>query len=400
MNILLLKEPVMATPSTPNRPLTGWPQALRTAMLAAVAVCIILLAFSWPSVTAKPQHLPVAVVGTDGQVQELTARAPEGMLDIRTVGTRDDAVAAIKDRDVYGAVVLPAGAAAGAPEILTASAASPAASAALSQLGIGLQQQIDKQAIAALTDAVTQMQAKIAAAQQAAQKAAQQASQGGAPTPPASQAPAASQPPATQQAQPTVPTVVVTDVVPLSGDDPRGTGLAVAGLPLAMGGMVGGILISLLVSGAWRRLGAVLAYGVTGGLGLVGILQGWFHVLQGDFWANSAAVGLGIAATAAIITGLSALIGRAGIAVGAVITMFIGNPLSALTQPREFLPAPWGDVGQWFVPGASGTLLRDLSYFPDAATAFPWLVLGAWAVAGVLLIVTGHFRSQPAVAEA
>lgn len=261
----------------------------------------------------------------------------------------------------------------------------------MSQLGIGLQQQIDKQAIAALTDAISQMQAKFAAAQQAAQQRSPAASHPSAAQPPA-------QPPAAKPA--TVPTVVVTDVVPLSSDDPRGTGLAVAGLPLAMGGMVGGILISLLVAGAWRRLAAVIAYGIAGGLGLVGILQGWFHVLQGDFWANSAAVGLGIAATAAIITGLSALIGRAGIAVGAVITMFIGNPLSALTQPREFLPAPWGDVGQWFVPGASGTLLRNLSYFPDAGTLFPWLVLGAWAVAGVVLIVTGHFRDQSAVAEA
>jgi hypothetical protein len=293
-------------------------------------VCIILLAFAWPSVTAKPQHLPVAVVGSAEQVQQLTVKAPEGMLDVRTADNRDDAVNRIKDREVYGAVVLPApGTTPAAPEILIASAASPAAGAALSQLGIGLQQQIDKQAITALTDAIGQMQAKIAAAQQAA-------AQGH--TPPATQASP------TQPAGPAaVPTVVVTDVVPLSSDDPRGTGLAVAGLPLAMGGMVGGILISLLVAGAWRRLGAVVAYGIAGGLGLVGILQGWFHVLQGDFWINSAAVGLGISATAAIITGLSALIGRAGIAVGAVITLFIGNPISALTQPREFLPAPWGE---------------------------------------------------------
>src|SRR4029453_5011873 len=156
-----------------------------------------------------------------------------------------------------------------------------------------------------------------------------------------------------------------------------------------------------LSSGEWTASPhRVIAYGVTGGPALVGILQGWFHVLQGDFWSNSAAVGLGIAATAAIITGLSELIGRAGIAVGAVITMFIGNPLSALTQPREFLPAPWGDVGQWFVPGASGTLLRNLSYFPDAATLFPWLVIGAWAGAGAALTITGHFRDQAAVAEA
>jgi len=369
------------SPAT-HAPHTPWPHALRAAVLAAVAVCVILLAFAWPSVTAKAQHLPIAVVGSAEQIQQLTSKAPEGMLDVRTVATRDDALTQIKKRDVYGAVVLPATTSAGAPEILVASAASPVASSALTQLGAGIQQQIDQQAIAGLTSAVQQMQAGLAAAAQ------------GKPMPPA----AGSTTP-TAQKPASVPAVVVTDVAPLSADDSRGTGLAVAGLPLAMGGMVGGILISLLVSGAWRRLAAVVAYGVLGGLGLAGILQGWFHTLQGDYGLNAAAIGLSVAATAAIITGASALIGRAGIAVGAVLTMFIGNPLSSLTQPKEFLPAPWGDVGQWFVPGSSGTLLRDLSYFPDASTAFPWLVLAGWAALGVILIVTGHFRDQSAVAE-
>jgi hypothetical protein len=191
----------------------------------------------------------------------------------------------------------------------------------------------------------------------------------------------------------------VTDVVPLSSDDPRGTGLAIAGLPLAMGGMIGGILISLFVSGTWRRLGAVVVYGVVGGLGLAGILQGWFHVLEGSFWVNAGAIGLGIAATAAFIAGLNALIGRAGIALGAVITMLIGNPLSALTLPKEFLPAPWGDVGQWLVPGASGTLLRNLSYFPSADSLLPWLVLAGWALAGVVLMAVGRYRNEPAPVE-
>ena len=369
------------SPAT-HAPHTPWPHALRAAVLAAVAVCVILLAFAWPSVTAKAQHLPIAVVGSAEQVEQLTAKAPEGVLDVRTVASRDDALTQIKKRDVYGAVILPATPGAGAPEILVASAASPVASSALTQLGAGIQQQIDQQTIAGLTSAVQQMQAGLAAAAQG--KAAPPAT---GPTTPTAQKPAS------------VPTVVVADVVPLSADDSRGTGLAVAGLPLAMGGMVGGILISLLVSGAWRRLAAVVAYGMLGGLGLAGILQGWFHILQSDYWANAAAIGLSIAATAAIITGASALIGRAGIAVGAVLTMFIGNPLSSLTQPKEFLPAPWGDVGQWFVPGASGTLLRDLSYFSDASTAFPWLVLAGWAALGVVLIVTGHFRDQSAVAE-
>jgi len=346
---------------------TPWPHALRTAVLAAVAVCVVLLAFAWPSVTAKIQHLPVAAVGSADQISQITSKAPAGALEIRTVASRDDAVDLIRRRDVYGAIVLGA-----TPEVLVASAGSPVAAQALTQMGAQMQSQV----IAKLQETLAQVAAKGQSPQSNQAGQAQQAA-----------APAA------------VPQVTVTDVVPLSSDDARGTGLAVAGLPLAMGGMIGGVLISLLVSGTWRRLGAILGYGVLSGVGLVGILQGWFHILQGNYWTNAGAIGLGIVATAAVIVGLNALIGQPGIAVGAILTLFIGNPLSSLTQPKEFLPSPWGDVGQWLVPGASGTLLRDLSYFPDAAMAFPWLVLAGWAVAGAVLIAVGHFRNAPAVAD-
>ena len=45
-------------------------------------------------------------------------------------------------------------------------------------------------------------------------------------------------------------------------------------------------------------------------------------------------------------------------------------PLASAATPVEFLLEPWGAVGQWFPPGAGATLLRELSYFPAADTAF------------------------------
>ena len=110
--------------------------------------------------------------------------------------------------------------------------------------------------------------------------------------------------------------MTVTDVVPLADTDPRGTGLTAAMFPLVIGGMLGGIAISLRVIGAMRRVAAVLAYSVATGLLLTGILQGWFGALQGDYWLNSAAIALAVAAIAAPITGFVALMGRAGIGVG------------------------------------------------------------------------------------
>jgi hypothetical protein len=182
-------------------------------------------------------------------------------------------------------------------------------------------------------------------------------------------------------------------VVPLADTDARGTGLAAAMFPIVLGGMLGGIVISLTIIGAIRRIVAVLVYAIAAGLVLTSILQGWFGALQGEFWLNSAAMALALAAIAAPIIGFAALIGRAGIAVGAITFMLVANPISAAAVPVEFLPVPWGAVGQWFPPGAAATLLRDLSYFPDADMTFPWLVLAAWALGGILLALLGHLRT-------
>jgi hypothetical protein len=318
----------------------------------AAAVSVIVLAFSWPAVTAEPKDVPVAVAGppqaVDGVRASLDAEQP-GVVDLREVDDRDAAVTAIETRDVYGAVVLGE-----APEVLTSSAASTATNQMLTGVAAQLQQQLTARAVVAMQDA---------------------AAQGAPPTDAA------------------LPAVTVTDVVPLSADDPRGAGLTAAMFPLVLGGMLGGVLISFTVVGALRRVLAVTAYAVVSGTVLTGILQGWFGSLQGDWWANAGAVALALAAIAAPITGLVALLGRAGIGLGAVLVILVGNPISGVAVPPEFLPWHWGEIGQWFPPGAAGTLVRDLSYFPAADASPAWLALGLWTGAGVLLSLAGHFRT-------
>ena len=335
---------------------TPWARAIGLAVGAAVVVAIVLVAFVWPTITSQVKNIPLALAGQSSQVEtakkSLESAAP-GVFDVSEVSGRAAAVDRIRTRDVYGAIVLGAH-----PEVLTASANGAAVSQLLTQLAGRLQTQANAQAAAAVQQAVA-----------------------------VGRAPAATKPP--------VITVAVTDVVPLASTDARGLGLAAASFPLVLGGMVGGILIALLVAGSWRRLAAVTVYSVVGGLGIVGIMQGWFGVLQGSYGVNSLAVGLAMFATASFIVGMNALLGRIGIAVGAIVTMLVGNPLSSAAQPMQFTVAPWGAIGQWFVPGASGTLVRDLSYFPDANTAFPWLVLLGWSLVGVITMVAGHYRNQP-----
>lgn len=323
-------------------------RVLGLSLALAAVLAIIVLAFSWPAVTAEPHDLPIAIAGPAEAVSAAEAAVDEqspGAIAFREVDDRDAAVDAIETRDVYGAIVLGQ-----EPEVLTSSASSLVVTQLLNTVAVQLEEGVNAQAAAAAAAA-------------------------GAP----------SAPPHLD--------VTVTDVVPLAESDPRGTGLTAALFPLVLGGMIGGIAISVVVIGAMRRVTAVLVYSVVGGLALAGILQGWFGSLQGDYWLNSAGIALALTAIAAPITGFVALIGRAGIAVGPVVMLLFANPISAAALPKEFIPAPWGEVGQWFPPGAAATLMRELSYFPAADTTFPWLVLASWAAGGILLSIVGHFRT-------
>ncbi|MES2170391.1 MAG: hypothetical protein V4479_06660 [Actinomycetota bacterium] len=339
-------------------PHTKWSRAIIIAVGAAAVVTLILIAFIWPSLTSTVRNVPLAVVGTSSEVSSVTTQLDDklaGGFVITKVPSRASAVHAIKTRDELGAIIM-----GGSPEVLVASAAGTPVSQLLTQLAAQIQATANASAQAAVAQAIA-----------------------------AHHAPAGT-------IAPTI-TVTVTDVVPLVAADSRGVGLAAASFPLVLGGMLGGIMISLLITGVWRRLISVIVYAVIAGAAVVAVMQGWFGVLQGSVLLNAAAVSLAMAATAAFIVGANALTGIAGIPLGSVVTMLIGNPLSSATAPIAFMPQPWGQVGQYFVPGASATLLRDLSYFPDAGTLMPWLVLAGWTVLGVLAMVGGHFRNQEVV---
>ncbi len=191
------------------------------------------------------------------------------------------------------------------------------------------------------------------------------------------------------------PPRAVTDVVPLSADDARGTTLAAASFPLVLGGLVGGVVVSLTVAGTWRRVTAIVVHAALGGPAVAGLLHG-LGGLHGAYLADSLAVGLALLGIGATIVGAVGLLGRPGLAAGLVLFLLVANPLSAAAVPVEFLLSPWGAVGQWFPPGASATLLRDLSYFPGADTTFPWLVLTGWAALGLTLSLAGRARDRGA----
>ncbi|MHC2998597.1 hypothetical protein [Microbacterium sp. HJ5] len=346
-------------------PRTTWTVASLLGLAGAAVVAIIVMAFVWPAATSQPQNLPVGISGpveAVAVVEDKLAEQDPVPFALQSVGSRDEAVSLIETRGIYGAILL-----GDQPEVLIATAASPVAAAALRGVATQLQSQIDTAAKSALTDQLSTIIGALKSGQRP------QLPDGAAGTP-------------------EIPTVTVTDVVPLADGDLTGAGVAASVFPLVLGGMLGGILVTLLVQGVVRRLLGLVVFGIAAGALITLVMQTWFGVLTGDWLLNAAVIGLGVSATAALIIGLAAVMGPPGIAVGAVLTMFIANPIASAAQPMQFLPEPWGAVGQFFVPGASATLLRSVMYFPDAATATQWIVLATWLVGGVVLALVGHHR--------
>jgi hypothetical protein len=188
---------------------------------------------------------------------------------------------------------------------------------------------------------------------------------------------------------------------------PRGAALPSSVLPLLIAGILTGAVASTLVAGAAARAALVAVGSVLAGLVAAAIVQSWLDVVRGDWLINAGALSLMIAAIAAVVAGLNAVLGPKGIALGALLIVLVGNPLSGVASAPELLPRPVGDIGQLLSAGAGGNLLRSTGFFDGAGAGGHVAVLTAWLVAGLALLALAGLRdrrrakaaAQPAPAE-
>jgi hypothetical protein len=293
---------------------------------------LLMLWFAWPAQEAEPRDLPVLVAGPQQAADAFAAKLESVRAGAFEVSTVADAAAA--DNRIENREAY--GAFIVGPdgvEVHVASAASPAVSTALSQLAASL-------------------------------------------------------------GQPGGPPGTVVDIVPTTADDPRGAGFAGAFLPLILTSIVAGAVVTVALTSMSARVAAVIGYALGAGL-LASAVLFWAGILGGSYLSGFAAVALFTGAVAAFVAGLWALLGRAGIALGAVVVFVLGNPLSGHTSAPEMLPQPWGTFGQFLPPGAGATLLRSAGYFDWAGAGQSVIVLSSYVVVGLLLIVAGARRRRP-----
>ncbi|MDO9406938.1 hypothetical protein [Patulibacter sp.] len=171
------------------------------------------------------------------------------------------------------------------------------------------------------------------------------------------------------------------EVVPFPQGDPRGTGLAGAGLPLVFGGLLPVALFFNLLTGARRNrleIVGVATYSLIAGFGVALFLQLVFETIDGSILLNGLGLSLGIGALAMTQLALMTAFGYVGFGIGAAIAMLVGNPLSGLASGPYWLPDGWATLGQILPPGAAGSLLRATGLFDATGALGPALILGGW----------------------
>jgi len=324
---MIIRYPEVSTVRNPLAAHPPWRQLTIIAVLLPLMIVLAVLAFAWPAARIAPRHLPVGIVGTGRASEQVLTGLDRS--DPGGFDVRRYADEASARAAIQHRDIYGAFAVSrGGITVLEASAASPSVAQLLSTVGQHL----------------------------------------------GSSRPA------------------VSDVVPLSAGDPRGLVLPSALLPMTICGVIMASVIGLVLGfrPAWRQIMALIVVSAAAGLGAYLIAQGFLGALPHEAVATWAALSLIVLAIGATTAGLIALIGAAGLGLGILLMIFIGNPFSGVTSAPELLPAPVGTIGQWLPPGAGASLLRSTAYFGGHGAAGHLTVLLVWIAAGLVAIVAGH----------
>ena len=122
----------------------AWLVGAQAVVGLAALLTLVLVAFVWPAANIAPRDLPVGLAAPDriaGQIEQGLSTGAEGALEITRVVDRAEAERMIRDREIYGAIVVDDSGA----SVLTASAASPVVAQLLGQLANSLGQAFGQQ---------------------------------------------------------------------------------------------------------------------------------------------------------------------------------------------------------------------------------------------------------------
>jgi hypothetical protein len=325
-------------------------EEFRLRSLIVLAAGFVAVCFVFVSINVFTQHAPrahglrVAYVGspiTEVFIQQgLNEKAP-GAFDLRSYPDAARARRAVLDRAVYGAFIVRGRSAL----LLSASAA-----------GLGAQQ--------AIVNAFTMM---------------------------ATMAPASVR-----------VNVVSRDLRALPPNDSRGLSSSAYQFALLVSAFVFAILLYILGHGAalTHRLLSIALYVLASAFVGALTVEQLLGALSGHFLAILAIDALFSAAIVLASYGLECLFGLAGTGVAAFALILIGNSTAGGGSNQEFLPGVFRQIGQSLPNGAVVRAIRNTIYFQGNHTRLALVVIGIWALGGlVLVLVASPVRAWAAQAR-
>lgn len=306
----------------------------RNVILGGIAILLLAMAMltSYSSAFGDPTPNNVHLAVT-GDADAILALEQQGSLDLTVVASDQQARTAVLDRDVDGAVVLPApGKGAGVTTYIASGGGR----------GLG-------QAISGIGDSIA---AKLRTTNTAA------------------------------------------DLAPLPKQDPVGSiefyAILFAGLGAALGATVFGRVLGTVDTAAKfieRSIVLVLYTGLLAGLITLWIDSALGAVTVGP-WAVFGTLWLTGLAIGGAVTGVAALGGTIAALVMTLALVILGNTSSGGPLGIHVLNDFFQTLYHVFPQGDALDLLRSVQYFDGAAVAAPIIRLSIWAVAGILLTLT------------
>ncbi|MFF7334975.1 ABC transporter permease [Streptomyces sp. NPDC090306] len=287
-------------------------------------VSIFLAAFHAP----QPHNLPVAVVGTGAQAEQVAdglERGLPGGFEVKDYADEDSARHALQERDVYAAYVVGDSA---SSELLYAGANGPTVTSTLVGAFSGV-------------------------------------------------------------AQASGDRLVQKDVVPASAGDTRGMSVFYAGFGIVLAGFLFGTMTYQMAPRLQyrRRMASLGTFAVLGGI-IVALITGslGFAALPGPFLGIAVIVALIAAAVGGTTMAFVRLFGKAGMSLASVVLLTFGNATSGGTLPPAYLP-DWLKPLSGILPGGVGVrALQGLSHFDNDGLVVGVLTLATWALAAAALL--------------
>jgi hypothetical protein len=189
----------------------------------------------------------------------------------------------------------------------------------------------------------------------------------------------------------------VIDVRPLSNHDSRGLSPFFTIMAAGIASLIFAVLLTLLARPLplFERLAACLAVAVAGGVVVAFTIEVVVGALDGSFLGVAGILALFVAAVVLCVHGLGQLSGPAGLALGGLLFLLVGTSSTGGGLTYQLQPGFYRAVSQLLPNGAAVTAVRNEVYFGGGHTAGALAVLGAWAAAGLVLLVMAPELKEP-----